>query len=103
MLSMTDSISSSNSLGGFHPAHLPDAVIDEIRERERGGFVAPPSPPPRLVHGQQVSITRGPFEGRRGLWAGQTTHERERVLLELFLGQRDVPVEVPAADAVSIR
>jgi hypothetical protein len=46
-------------------------------------FVALPPAPPRLTHGQQVRITGGPLEGHHGLWAGQATHERERVLLEL--------------------
>jgi transcriptional antiterminator RfaH len=89
-------------MDGDHPAHLPDAVIDEIRERERGGFVAPPPAPPRLTRGQQVRITGGPFEGRHGLWAGQAAHDREQVLLEL-LGQKDVPVTVPADDVVPIQ
>ena len=89
-------------MDGDQPAHLPDAVIAEIRERERGGFVCLPPAPPRLVRGQRVRITRGPFEGHRGLWAGQATQDRERVLLEL-LGQKDVPVEVPADDVVPIQ
>ena len=77
-------------------------MIAEIRERERGGFVALPPAPPRLTHGQQVRITGGPFEGHRGRWAGQATQDRERVLLEL-LGQRDVSVEVPAADVAAMQ
>jgi transcriptional antiterminator RfaH len=88
-------------MDGDQPAHLPDIVIDEIRTRERGGFVALPPEPARFSHGQRVRITGGPFEGRRGLWAGQGAQDRERVLLGL-LGQKDVPVEVPSNDVVAI-
>jgi transcriptional antiterminator RfaH len=87
-------------MDGDHPAHLADAVIDEIRQREHRGFVALPPEPARFSPGQQVRITGGPFEGHRGLWAGQAAQDRERVLLGL-LGQRDVPVEVPADDLVA--
>jgi hypothetical protein len=47
-------------------------------------------------------IMDGDHEGHRGLWAGQAAHDRERVLLEL-LGQKDVPVEVPADDVVPMQ
>jgi transcription antitermination factor NusG len=64
--------------------------------------VALPPPPPRLTRGQRVRITGGPFEGHRGLWAGQAAHDREQVLLEL-LGQKDVPVTVPSDDVVAMQ
>jgi transcription antitermination factor NusG len=48
---------------------------------------APAAPARRkIVVGAQVKITGGPFAGHRGLYQGQSTRERERILLDLILG-----------------
>jgi hypothetical protein len=39
-----------------------------------------------------VRIASGPFGGMRGLYAGQSTRERELVLLHVLGGQREVRI-----------
>jgi hypothetical protein len=39
-----------------------------------------------------VKITAGPFGGMSGLYAGQSTRERELVLLNLLGGQRPATI-----------
>jgi transcriptional antiterminator RfaH len=80
-------------MDGQRPARLADSVIDQIRERESGGFVKLPAQS-RFRRGQKVRIVRGVFEGHSGLYDGQAPNERERVLLSL-MGQKDVVVQVP--------
>jgi transcription antitermination factor NusG len=82
-------------MNGEHPAALNDKIIDAIRRREKKGFVQLPRGP---QIGEQVRVVGGQFAGHIGLYAGQTPHERERVLLEL-LG-RSVRVELAQADRV---
>ena len=72
-------------LDGAAPARVPDAVIAEIRGRERGGLV---ELPPRLKRGDSVKILRGPFQDRLALYDGQAAHERVAVLLAVLGGQR---------------
>jgi transcriptional antiterminator RfaH len=72
---------------GEQPACCPDAVIDDIRKREVGGYVKLPTPPKRFAHGQRVRIVCGPFEGHFGLYDGQAPRERCFVLLSLLGGQ----------------
>jgi len=72
---------------------VPDAVIDEIRSRERGGLIELPKPP-RARPGDAVRILRGPFEGKLAVYAGMKPRARVEVLLGL-LGRVTL-----AADAV---
>jgi transcriptional antiterminator RfaH len=81
-------------MDGSGPAHVPDAVIAEIRARERGGLIELPKPP-ALKPGDRVRITSGAFGGHLALYAGQTGHERVAVLLQ-FLGAQQ-RTELPAA------
>ena len=76
-------------MGGDAPAKVPDAVIAKLRGRERGGFVQLPAAP-QFHHGDRVRITRGPFVGQCGLYAGQRPHERVEVLLQILGGERTV-------------
>jgi transcriptional antiterminator RfaH len=46
-------------LDGFGPAKVSDALIEEIRGRERKGLI---ELAPRLQHGDRVGITGGPFK-----------------------------------------
>src|SRR5262249_51661296 len=62
-------------MDGMAPARAPDAVIDEIRSRERGGLIELPKPP-RARPGDAVCILRGPFEGRLAIYAGMKPRQR---------------------------
>jgi transcriptional antiterminator RfaH len=70
-------------LAGERPAAVPDAVIAEIRARERDGLVELPKPP-KLKRGDRVRIVSGAFDRHLALYEGQTAHERVAVLQ--FLG-----------------
>src|SRR5215831_4123822 len=69
-------------LDGGAPARVPDAVIAEIRNRERDGLVELPTRP-ALQSGDRVKILVGPLAGHLGLYAGMRPHERVLVLLAL--------------------
>jgi transcriptional antiterminator RfaH len=84
-------------LDGAVPARVPDAVIAEIRSRERGGYV---ELPPRLKRGDAVRVLRGPFEGHLALYQGQAAHERVAVLLALLGGRQRVTL--PRGDVEAI-
>src|SRR5260370_8657380 len=56
-------------LDGAVPAKVPDRIIAELRERERGGVVQLPEAP-RLRAGDRVRVLVGPFHGHLGLYAG---------------------------------
>jgi transcriptional antiterminator RfaH len=84
-------------MAGDRPACLKDEIIATIRKRETSeGFVKLPLPNRQLKPGQKVRVISGSFNGQIGLYEGQTSRDRERVLLEL-LGQA-VPVELPSKD-----
>jgi transcriptional antiterminator RfaH len=76
-------------LDGMAPAHVPDSVIDEIRSRERGGLVELPRRELAQV-GEAVRVTRGPFQGQLGIYAGMKPRERVEVLLAV-LGRVTLP------------
>jgi transcription antitermination factor NusG len=79
-------------MNGSEPANVADAIVDEIRSRERGGLFVLPEPP-SLRPGDSVHIVRGAFAGLSGLVAGMRGHERVAVLLAA-LGR----VTLPAGD-----
>jgi transcriptional antiterminator RfaH len=81
-------------LDGAAPARVPDAVIAEIRSRERGGLVELPA---RFRPGDQVRVLRGPLARLVGLYAGMRPRERVEVLLAILGGAQRVTL---AADAV---
>jgi transcription antitermination factor NusG len=83
-------------MAGDKPACLKDEIMASIRKREIGGFVKLPLPNRQLKPGQKVRVIGGSFNGQIGLYEGQTSRDREKVLLEL-LGQA-VPVELPGKD-----
>jgi transcriptional antiterminator RfaH len=81
-------------MNGGGPAHVPDAVVVELRAREVGGLVEL-ARPPGLSRGAKVRITSGPFAGQLGLFAGMRPRDRVSVLLTLLgSAQR---VELPKA------
>jgi hypothetical protein len=70
-------------LDGGAPAHVPDAVIAELKARERGGLVVLPERP-AFRRGDPVRIARGAFAGSLGLYQGQRAHQRIEILLSLL-------------------
>ena len=85
---------------GDAPMPVPDALIAEIRSRERGGLVELPKPP-GLRAGDRVRILAGPFCGHLGLYAAMKPHERVEVLLQLLgAAQR---VTLPKGDIEPVR
>jgi transcriptional antiterminator RfaH len=84
-------------LDGAAPARVPDAVIAEIRSRERGGLV---ELPPRLKGGDPVRILRGPFHERLAIYDGMAPHERVAVLLSLLGGRQRVTLPRGDVEAV---
>jgi transcriptional antiterminator RfaH len=83
---------------GDCPAKCPDHEIDSLKAMIDGrGYVRLPegcgSPVKRKIAlGAKVVVTGGAFNGMRGLYAGQSTRERELVLLNLLGGQRPVAI-----------
>jgi transcriptional antiterminator RfaH len=88
-------------MNGAGPACVPDAVIAEIRARERNGLVELPDKPPRFRPGAPVRILAGPFQGHFALYDGQSSRERVAVLLSLLGGR--VRVELPEAGIEPVR
>ena len=86
-------------MDGLVPAHVPDAVISEIRSRERAGFVELPK-----VHGlkpgMRVKVLQGPLHDQIGLLAALRPHERVLVLLQLLGGQQRVELARNAIEAI---
>jgi transcriptional antiterminator RfaH len=83
---------------GDCPARCPDREIDSLKAMIDGhGYIklpeAPPPPARRTIAiGAKVKVTAGPFGGMLGLYAGQSTRDRELVLLNLLGGQRPVAI-----------
>jgi transcriptional antiterminator RfaH len=75
-------------MDGLRPARVPDAVIEEIRARERNGAIEIPHRQLRM--GDQVRILAGPFHGHCAIFAGMTGLERVAVLLEILGAQQRV-------------
>lgn len=75
---------------GERPAHIDDAVIDEIRQREREDGIVPLIDQESLRPGEQVEITHGAFSDRTGIF--QCRSDKERVVVMLNLLGRDLSV-----------
>ena len=78
-------------------ARCPDHEIAALKAMTVGGFVRLPEATaaparPKIAIGARVRITAGPFGGMNGLYSGQTTRERELVLLNVLGGQRPVAI-----------
>jgi transcriptional antiterminator RfaH len=68
---------------GGVPAPVPDAVIAELRARERDGFVHLP-PRPHFAPGTAVRILDGAFASCIGLYDGMKDGDRVAILLDLL-------------------
>jgi transcriptional antiterminator RfaH len=86
-------------MDGLLPAHVPDAVISEIRSRERGGFVEL-LPKLRLEPGARVRVLQGPLQDQIGLLAALRPHERVLLLLQMLGGQQRVELASNAIEVV---
>ena len=86
-------------MDGAAPARVPDAVIEEIRSRERGGLVELPKPPLARL-GDRVRVTAGPFAGHVGLYAGMKPRDRVEVLLRVLGGAQRVTLAASTVEAV---
>jgi transcriptional antiterminator RfaH len=83
---------------GDCPARCPDREIHSLKAMIDGhGYIKLPeargAPVERKIAiGAKVKVTAGPFGGMSGLYAGQTSRERELILLNLLGGQRPVAI-----------
>src|SRR3954452_12429816 len=79
-------------MSGQYPAKVPDAIINELRARERNGLIELPSrlDPTRIRPGTSVRITRGPLLGLSGLCVGMAPRERLLVLFTILNARREV-------------
>ena len=83
---------------GDCPAKCPDHEIDSLKAMIDGhGYIRLPEAPAapvgrKIAIGAKVKVTAGPFGGLSGLYAGQSTRERELVLLNVLGGQRPVSI-----------
>jgi transcriptional antiterminator RfaH len=77
-------------MNGGAPAKVPDSIIDELRGRERKGYVELPERP-RLRPGDPIKVTTGLLMGASGLVSGMRGPDRVAVLLG-FLGTAVLPV-----------
>src|SRR5262245_47723052 len=75
-------------LDGDRPAHVPDRVIDEIKAKERNGYVVLPKR--QMRRGTRMRVTTGFFRGQIGLFDGMTAGERVALLLGFLGAQRRV-------------
>jgi transcriptional antiterminator RfaH len=83
---------------GDCPARCPDCEIEALKAMIDGhGYIKlPEAPPPpvrrKIAIGARVRIASGPFGGMSGLYAGMSTKDRERVLLHVLGGQREIRI-----------
>jgi transcriptional antiterminator RfaH len=76
-------------MDGLQPAKVPDAVIDNIRVRERNGAIELPKNGFKL--GDRVRLLgSGPFAGRLAIYSGMSGLERVSVLLQIFGAERRI-------------
>ncbi len=75
------------------PAVLPDAEIEQLRERLAGGGA---EPHPYLCAGRRVRVCAGPMQGLEGIIVRRK--DRCRLVFSLDLIMRSVSVEVDESD-----
>lgn len=78
---------------GDRPAHVDDAVIDEIRQREREDGIVPLADIVSFKPGEAVEITHGAFSDRTGIFKCRSDKERVVVLLNLLGRDLSVAIE----------
>lgn len=80
-----------NSLG--LPYIVDESIINMIKEKMSDGYIAIDYP--RLVEGEEVSITEGPMKGMKGLFS-QELKSQDRVLILLNTIKYQAKVEIEA-------
>jgi transcriptional antiterminator RfaH len=84
---------------GEEPAHVPDAVIAELRGRERNGLIELVKPR-GLRPGTRVRVVDGLLVGQIGVLALLKPRERVLVLLQLLGGEQRVDLAMNAIEAI---
>jgi transcription antitermination factor NusG len=92
---------SSLVMDGISPARISDKIIDEIKSRERNGFIRLPTCP-EFVSGDPIKVVAGPFSGQLGLYEGQKGSARVLVLLRMFGSQQRTELRRDAIEAVAV-
>jgi transcriptional antiterminator RfaH len=82
------------SSGGAEPAKVPVSVIEDLKSRERNGFVVLPREQ-GLKRRDKVQVTHGPLKGSIAVFDGMRPHQRVAILLTMLGGQQRV--ELPNA------
>jgi transcription antitermination factor NusG len=85
--------------GGVEPAHVPDELIESIRQREINGAVELPKRP-GLKRGDQIRVVAGVLSGHLGFFQEQRPRERVEILLSLLGGQRPVVLSKDSVEVV---
>ena len=75
--------------GSAEPAKVPVSVIDDLKSRERDGFVML-FKPPGLTRGQRMQVTHGPLNGSIAIYQGMRGRQRVEVLLTFLGGQQRI-------------
>jgi transcription antitermination factor NusG len=75
------------SSGGAEPAKVPGRVIDDLKSRERNGYVVLPRVR-GLKRGDKVQVTHGPLNGSIAIFDGMRPHQRVAILLTMLGGQQ---------------
>ena len=83
------------SSGGAEPAKVPVSVIEDLKSRERNGFVVLRKPL-GLTRGDKVQVTHGPLSGSAAIFEGMRPHQRVAILLTMLGGEQRV--ELPKRD-----
>jgi transcriptional antiterminator RfaH len=84
---------------GDCPARCPDHEVDSLKAMIDGGhgYIKLPDVPAKPIRrpvaiGSKVRIASGPFGGMSWLYAGMSNKDRERVLLHVLGGQREIRI-----------
>ena len=88
-------------MDGERPA--PEAVIDELKSRERNGIIALPKKPEpgiRFQMNERLRIRTGPLRGLFELYAGMGQRDRIMVLLSILGAER--PIEFGVEDVIRV-
>jgi transcriptional antiterminator RfaH len=86
-------------MDGIAPGRVPDAVIDELRQREVNGAIDLPRRND-FKFGDRVRVLHGPFAGHLALFEGMKPRERVEVLLELLGSLQKVELVRSAVEPV---
>ena len=71
-----------------------------LKARETDGLIDLPQAP-KFRPGDRLRVTRGPFAGHVGLYAGMKPHERVEVLLAILGGSQRVTLSADAVEQAS--